>query len=117
MSISLVVFATDMKLFDRLMIGLWINLGYLMFYFVISMVPVRQLNWLKKQNKQGVYKLQRKMVLLSMRFAQAMGVILCLSFLLNGLFGKDYQSIFATFIGTGIFLGATMAILKIETNH
>ena len=117
MSISLVVFATDMKLFDRLMIGLWINLGYLMFYFVISMVPVRQLNWLKKQNKQGVYKLQRKMVLLSMRFAQAMGVILCLSFLLNGLFGKDYQPIFATFIGTGIFLGATMAILKIETNH
>ena len=111
-SICFFFFAKQFPLVERLFGMIVINIGYFMFYYFISRGPISQLKWLRKNNSERVYSLQKKMIELFAIASRYFALLSLLILIVMSIFKKEYFMMFAVFTPLGIYFGAIK--LKIE---
>ena len=104
-SILFLIFAKETDFIERLFGVLAINVGYFMFYFVIGKLMLTQVKWLKRNNKEGIFSLQKKMADFFARSTKIFALIVFLLLILTAYTSQDYSILFAIFLPFGIYFG------------
>lgn len=106
--------AVRIEIVERIIVAIIINLGYFLFYYTLTVVPVNQLKWLKKSNPNSIYSLQKRMLKIYPLAGKIFAVILFILICLKSFYEEEYYSIFAIFIPISMYLGSLLSKIKIE---
>ena len=104
-SILFLIFAKETDLIERLFGVLAINVGYFMFYFFIGKLVLTQVKWLKKNSKEGIFSLQKKMADFFARGTKIFAFIVVLLLIFTAYSDQNFSILFAIFLPLGIYFG------------
>jgi len=93
----------DLPIEERISIGLVLNVGYHMFFHLISIVPIKQLNWVK-ENK-NVRNLAYKSIKSMTYFVPITFILISLSLIFESIMTQQISRLSVLFVFVGIILG------------
>ena len=109
--IFLIYSIDNLPIEERLSIAIVLNIGFHMFFHLISIVPMKQLNWVK-ENK-NVQNLAFKSIKLMTYFIPISCIITSILILIESIGNQKYQSLSALLVFSGVILGAIKLNLKL----
>lgn len=102
--IILILFSVDnLPIEERISLGIVLNIGYHMFFHLISIVPIKQLNWVKenKNVRNLAYKSMKSMTY----FVPITCILISLSLMFESIMTQQISKLSILFVFVGIILG------------
>jgi hypothetical protein len=114
MSILLFFLSTKLELSERISAAIVINIGYFMFYYFLSLGLTMQFRWIKNNSKSSIFKIQKNIITLFTVFIKISVAIFLIGLILYAIANKQFYSVFAVCVPIGVYLGVSLARLKIQ---
>ena len=102
--IIIILFPVDnLPIEEKISMGIVLNVGYHMFFHLISIVPIKQLNWVK-ENK-NVRNLSFKSIKSMTYFVPITCILISLSLMFESIMTQQISRLSVLFVFVGIILG------------
>ncbi len=105
LSVLFLIFGKEIDFIERLFGALAINFGFLTFYYMNGKLILKQLEWLKRNNRKSVYHFQKKIINLYAKSTKLITLITIIILIIVAIKNKNYNLFYATVFPFGFFLG------------
>jgi|GEM_PF-2914392 len=103
---------SDFPLQERFGIALVVNIGYHMFYYLISIIPLKQLNWVK--DNSTIQSLAAKSFMVMSYFIILACILASIFIIKEAISNQEFYSLTTLLVFLGVILGALKLNLKLK---